>query len=273
MHNLPEIPVSQRFPYLFVEKGRLEKKEHTVILHREEEEIPLPVGMITVLFMQPGTSITHGAVQVCSEVGCNLIWVGDDAVRLYSTSNLRRNGTNLLRQASLHLNPSSRLEISRKIFQYMFREEPPLKRSIEQLRGMEGIRVREMYADFANEFECSWGGRITTQDSDLLNKGISYANAALYGLVESVILALGYSPAIGYTHSGGSRSFVYDVSDCIKFKTVVPLAFQVFKESPLDISKRIRVECGLFFQRNKTVGRIATIIEDLLETPTDELCL
>ena len=98
---------------------------------------------------------------------------------------------------------------------------------------------------------------------DPVNRAISGANAALYGLTECVILALGYSPAIGFVHHGDPRSFVFDLADCVKFQTVVPLAFQVAKESPSDIDGRIRRACRDEFCRAHMADRLVDILEDL----------
>lgn len=40
--------------------------------------------------------------------------------------------------------------------------------------------------------------------------------ACLYGVVHSVIVALGCSPALGFVHVDHERSFVYDIADLYK---------------------------------------------------------
>ena len=61
---------------------------------------------------------------------------------------------------------------------------------------------------------------------------ISAANACLYGVTEAAILVAGYSPAVGFLHTGRPLSFVYDVADVYKFEVSVPVAFEVVGTPP-----------------------------------------
>jgi len=49
---------------------------------------------------------------------------------------------------------------------------------------------------------------------------LSAATACLYGITEAAVLAAGYAPAVGFTHTGKPLSFVYDIADIVKFDTV-----------------------------------------------------
>jgi CRISPR-associated protein Cas1 len=57
----------------------------------------------------------------------------------------------------------------------------------------------------------------------------------LYGVVHSVIVALGCSPGLGFIHTGHERSFVYDIADLYKADLTIPIAFRVAAEQPEDI--------------------------------------
>jgi CRISPR-associated protein Cas1 len=129
---------------------------------------------------------------------------------------------------------------------------------------MEGARVRALYATIAEREGVSWIGRNAKDAGDPINQTISIANAALYGLVEAVVLALGFSPAIGFVHSGGNRSFVYDVADCVKFSTVTPLAMRIAKESADDLEGRTRRACRDLFRSMRMAERIVSAIEGIL---------
>src|SRR5258708_9980000 len=111
-----------------------------------------------------------------------------------------------------------------------FGEEPPERRSVEQLRGIEGARVREMYKRIARKYGVEWESREYDPDkwdaSDP-NRCLSAATSCLYGVSEAAVLAAGYAPAVGVIHTGKPLSFVYDVADIYKFGTVVPVAFRV----------------------------------------------
>ena len=57
----------------------------------------------------------------------------------------------LLYQAKLALDDTSRLKVVRKMYELRFGEKSPERRSIEQLRGIEGARVRKMYELLAQD--------------------------------------------------------------------------------------------------------------------------
>ena len=260
----PFVPVSSRFSFLYAEYGYLETDGHAVVLRQGEQCIHFPVGICTAILVEPGTVVTHAAVKACAESGCLLLWVGENSVRLYASGNPGRDASALLRQAECYLDEAKRLRIARSIFKNMFGEEAPQGRNIDQLRGIEGGRVKALYQKIAEKTGVEWHGRSRDAAlSDPVNRAISGANAALYGLTEAVILALGYSPAIGFVHRGDPRSFVFDLADCVKFQTVVPLAMLVAKESSEDIEGRVRRACRDEFGRTSMATRLVNILEDV----------
>jgi hypothetical protein len=102
---------------------------------------------------------------------------------------------------------------------------------VEQLRGIEGARVREMYQRLAKQYRRRAGGPATTTPKTGIRPTCPTAavrrHACLYGVTEAAVLAAGYAPAVGFIHTGKPLSFVYDVADVYKFETVVPAAFKV----------------------------------------------
>lgn len=76
-----------------------------------------------------------------------------------------------------------------------FGEEPPERRSVEQLRGIEGARVREMYKRLARKYGVEWEAREYDPDkwdaSDLPNRCLSAATSCLYGVSEAAVPAAG----------------------------------------------------------------------------------
>lgn len=260
-----QIPVSERISFVYAERGCLEADGHAVVLRRETGSVQLPIGSVTAILILPGTVVTHAAVKACAKEGCLLIWIGEGGVRCYSAGNPGRCANALLKQATFFLDPVRRRLVAGRIFRHMFSEDPPDIFTIEQLRGKEGAKVRALYLELASQTGIVWHGRDTTgNSSDPLNGAISFANAALYGLVEAVILAVGYAPSIGYVHTGDPRSFVFDVSDCVKFKTSVPLAMDLYRESTFDLEGRVRRASRDMFLKSKLAGRIISILDGLL---------
>ena len=260
----PFIPVTSRLSFIWAERGHVEVEGFAVVLVTEQGVVDLPIGVASALLLEPGTRITHGAVKACADAECLLLWVGEAGVRCYAAGDPGRNADALLHQAAVVLEPARRLAAARRIFRRMFNEEAPAGRSIEQLRGLEGAKVWDLYASIARSTGIDWVGRNAKDAHDAVNQAISVANAALYGLVEAVILALGYAPSVGVVHNGAARSFVYDIADCLKFSTATPLAMRVAKDGPEDIEGRTRRACRDLFRAESMAEQIGrTVIEVL----------
>jgi CRISPR-associated protein Cas1 len=154
------------------------------------------------------------------------------------------------------------------MYELRFGEKSPERRSVEQLRGIEGARVRKMYELLAQKYGLKWDKRQydpnNWDNSDLLNKCVSAANACLYGITEAAVLAAGYAPAVGFIHTGKPLSFVYDIADIFKFNTVVPVAFQIAARTPQQPEREVRLACRDMFRKEKVLARIIPTIEEVL---------
>jgi len=261
--------VSERISFLYFERTVLERCGHSLVAITGSDRVQIPVGRTSVIMLGPGVTVTHAAISLCSLEGALVLWVGEAAVRLYGYGNPRSNADTLLYQASLRLDDGHRVEVARRIFSMMFSEEPPQRRSIEQLRGIEGARVKQIYANLAQQYKVRWEGR-SSDMSDPLNAAISTATSALYGVTEAAILALGFSPAIGFVHSGDPRSFVFDIADTVKFKSVVPLAFDLVAKSAHQLEQRTRAACRDLFYREQVPAQIVAIVKEVLGANVDD---
>lgn len=229
----------------------------------------IPVGGLACLLLEPGTRITHAAISILAEVGCLVLWVGEGGVRLYSAGQPGgARSDRLLYQAKLALDDELRIKVVRAMYKFRFKEDPPSRRSIEQLRGIEGARVRTMYKMLAQQYGVNWNGRAydpeNFHDADVVNQCLSTANHCLYALCEAAVLAAGYAPAIGFIHTGKPLSFVYDIADLFKFETVVPIAFSVAASGSNDPVRETRINCRNGFRKNQLLGRIIPTIEQVL---------
>jgi CRISPR-associated protein Cas1 len=208
-------------------------------------------------------------VALAARVGTLLVWVGEAGVRLYSSGQPGgARADRLLYQAKLALDDTLRLKVVRKMYAIRFGEEPPERRSVEQLRGIEGARVRETYKLLAKKYGVEWKARnYDTSEwdkGDLPNRCLSSATACLYGVTEAAVLAAGYAPAVGFIHTGKPLSFVYDVADIYKFETVVPVAFKVAAKSPHNPEQQVRIACRDVFRETRLLERIIPGIEEML---------
>ena len=274
------IPIRERASILFVEKGRLDVIDGAFVMVDEGGvRTHIPIGGLACLMLQPGTRTSHAAVALAARAGTLLIWVGEAGVRLYAAGQPGgARADRLLLQARLALDDEARLRVVRKMYTLRFNEDAPDRRSVDQLRGIEGARVRETYRLLAQRHGVKWEGRkydpTEWSSADVVNRCLSAATSALYGVTEAAVLAAGYAPAIGFLHSGKPQSFVYDIADILKFETVVPEAFRVAaavqQGKPLDGHPvvdpvaEVRRRCRDAFRRADVLGRLIPLIEDVL---------
>ena len=261
---------------VFVEHARIDVRDGTCVAVEADGTLThLPIGGIACLMLEPGARISHAAIAMAGRAGTLVTWVGEGGVRLYSAGQPGgARADNLLWQAQLALDPSARLRVVRAMYTRRFGEEPPAKRSIDQLRGIEGQRVRHAYKLLAERFGVRWTRRkydpSNWDSGDLANRCLSSATACLHGLSEAAVLAAGYAPAIGFLHTGKPRSFVYDIADIWKLETVVPEAFRVAaraQEGKLETSpeRAVRLTCRDAFRKSGLLPKIIPSIHELLE--------
>jgi CRISP-associated protein Cas1 len=264
------IAIKDRSAMLFLEYGQLDVIDGSfVLVDQKGVRIQIPIGTITCLMLEPGTRVSHAAIVLAARVGCLLVWVGEAGVRLYSAGQPGgARSDRLLYQAKLALDDELRLKVVRKMYEIRFGEEPPARRSVDQLRGIEGARVRKTYQILAQQYGVNWTHRKYDpnewESGDLPNRCLSAATACLYGITEAAILAAGYAPAIGFIHTGKPQAFVYDIADIFKFETVVPAAFKIAAQAPQFPERKVRAECREIFKQAKLLKRIIPLIEQVL---------
>jgi CRISPR-associated protein Cas1 len=265
------IPIKERVSVVFVEKGEIDVLDGAfVVVDVTGIRTQIPVGGVACIMLEPGTRLSHRAAALAARVGTLLVWVGEAGVRLYSSGQPGgARSDRLLYQARLALDESLRLKVVRKMYTLRFGEEPPARRSVDQLRGIEGARVRRTYQLLAQQFGVKWSGRDYDPEqwdaSDVANRCLSAATACLYGVTEAAILAAGYAPAVGFIHTGKPLSFVYDIADIYKFETVVPVAFKVAaSHSHGNPERAVRLGCRDVFRQTKVLDRIIPDIEQIL---------
>lgn len=267
---LKPIPIKDRLSVLYIEKGQLDVLDSAfVVVDKTGVRTHIPIGGVACLMLEPGTRVSHAACALAARVGTLLVWIGEAGVRLYSAGQPGgARADRLLYQAKLALDPDPRLKVVRNMYAMRFGEEPPQRRSVEQLRGIEGARVREMYKRIAAQYGVDWKARnYDTQDwdkGDLPNRCLSSATSCLYGVSEAAVLAAGYAPAVGFIHTGKPLSFVYDVADVYKFETVVPVAFRTASRSPGNPEQQVRLACRDVFRETNLLSRIIPGIEEML---------
>ena len=267
---LKPIPIKDRTSLIFLQYGQVDVIDGAfVLVDKTGVRTHVPIGSVACIMLEPGTRVSHAAIRLASEVGTLLVWVGEAGVRLYASGQPGgARSDRLLYQAKLALDEELRLKVVRKMFELRFGEEAPKRRSVDQLRGIEGARVRKIYGLLAKQYGVEWNGRRYDpkdwDSSDVANKCLSAATSCLYGITEAAVLAAGYAPAVGFIHTGKPLSFVYDIADIIKFDTVVPIAFRIAKQNPKSPDREVRMACRDAFRSQKTLQKLIPLIEEVL---------
>lgn len=243
LQALPQ--VKDRMTFLYLEHCTLGRQDGAITMTDEKGVVHIPAAAISVLLLGPGTRVTHRAMELMGDTGVGAVWVGEHGVRYYAHGRPLTTRANLLiRQAELVSNTRKHLDVVRKMYQLRFPDENVAHLTMQQLRGREGSRVRNVYRAYAKETGVAWNGRVYNPDDfssgDAVNQALSAGHACLYGLAHAVIVALGCAPGLGFIHVGHERSFVYDIADLYKSEITIPIAFQTAAEAPEDLPAIVR---------------------------------
>ena len=268
--DLAQLPrVSDGWTFLYTEHARVERADYAIELVDIQGRVPVPVAALSVLLLGPGTAITHAAMLALAEGGCSVVWCGEEAARFYASGiGETRRAHHLEAQARAWASPKKHLEVIRQLYLMRFPEGLPEGLTLEQIRGHEGVRVRDAYATLSRESGVPWNGRAYRQgdweSADPVNRALSAANACLYGLCHAAIVATGFSPGLGFVHAGKLLSFVYDVADLYKVEVTVPVAFEVTRGGTSKIESRARAACREAFVKAGILERIVPDMQRVL---------
>lgn len=263
------VRATDRISFLYLDRCVVNRDSNAITATDERGTVHIPAAAVGALLLGPGTTITHQAIALMSDSGSTVVWVGERGVRYYAHgSSLARSSRLLQAQAEAVTNARSRLRVARAMYEMRFPNEDVSGLTMQQLRGREGARVRRVYREHSERTDVDWSGRTyDTQDweaGDPINQALSATHSALYGVVHSVIVALGCSPALGFIHTGHHRSFVYDIADLYKAELTIPVAFDIAADSCLDISGEARRQMRDALHDGKLLERCARDIQQLL---------
>lgn len=278
--ELTELPrIEDRVSFIYVEHAKINRQDGALTVMDSKGIVRIPAAIIGILLLGPGTDISHRAVELLGDTGTSIIWVGERGVRFYANGRPLAHSTKYLeKQAVLFSNRNTRLLVARKMYQMRFPGEDVMKLTMQQLRGREGARIRNLYRQGAKRYEIDWTKRDydpnNYEDGSPVNKALSAANVALYGICHSVIVALGMSPGLGFVHTGHDKSFVYDIADLYKAEYTIPLAFKLASEvtEDEDIGRLARLRLRDKCVDGKLMKKIVKDLQYLMEiNPEDDI--
>lgn len=265
-----------RISFLYAEHCAVHREANALTLTDERGVVHVPASALGCLMLGPGTRVSHAAMGVMGDAGVTVVWVGEKGVRYYAHGRpLAKSSRMAEAQARIVTNQRLRLACARTMYSMRFPGEDVSSLTMHQLRGREGARMRTVYAVEATRTGVPWSRRAYNPDNfdsgDDINRTLTAANAALYGVVHAVVVALGCVPSLGVIHSGTDRGFVYDIADLYKAEVSIPAAFDMVADdsviSPVDEVRRAVRDRVVTL---KLLRRIATDLHVLLEVPTDD---
>ena len=245
----PELPdlvrAQDRLSFIYLERCNIHRDANAITSTDERGTVHIPAAALGALLLGPGTTVSQQAMVLMAESGSTVVWVGEEGVRYYAHGRSLSHSSRFLEaQARLVTNERSRLKVAREMYAMRFAGEDVSSLTMQQLRGREGARVRRSYREHAKRTGVPWTKRDYDMEefegSDLVNQALSAANTSLYGVVHSVIVALGCTPGLGFVHTGHTRSFVFDIADLYKADITIPLAFDLAAQKPFDIAAEAR---------------------------------
>ncbi|NEG89751.1 type I-E CRISPR-associated endonuclease Cas1 [Bifidobacterium aerophilum] len=280
--SLPSlVRMQDRMTFLYVEHCVVNRVDNAVTITDSRGTVHVPAAALSVLMLGPGSNITYAAICLLAESRSTCIWVGERGVRYYCHgASLAQSSRLLEAQAKLVSSERTRVKVARRMYAMRFPNEPTDGLTMQQLLGKEGTRVRRAYEHESERTGVPWSGRsykvMDFDDADDVNRALSAANTALYGVVHAVIVALGCAPGLGFIHARNERSFVYDIADLYKVDITVPLAFDLVSQQVEDVASaarravRDRMKDGKFLQRCvRDVRSLLLTDDELAAEPLD----
>ncbi|GEO68157.1 CRISPR-associated protein Cas1 [Levilactobacillus acidifarinae DSM 19394] len=269
--------VRDRISFLYLEHAKLNRQDSAIQVLDQRGIVCIPAAMISVLMLGPGVDVTHRAMELIGDTGTGVVWVGEQGVREYAHGRALNHSSRLLQaQAKLVSNQRTRVAVARKMYQMRFPDQDVSGLSMQELRGKEGARVRNVYREQSLKTHVAWTRRTydpnNFESGTPINQALTAAHQALYGLSYSVIVALGASPGLGFVHTGHDLAFVYDFADLYKADTSIPVAFQMAAQygEDKDIGSKTRLAMRDAFRDGKLLVRMVADLKTLMGV-TDEV--
>lgn len=269
--------VSDRVTFIYVEHAKISRMDGAITVAESRGIVRIPAAIIGILFLGPGTDISHRAIELLGDSGTSIAWVGEHGIRQYAHGrSLSHSSRFLEKQALLVSNMRTKLQVARAMYEMRFPDEDVSGLTMQQLRSKEGARIRKLYRTMAKKYSVKWDGRTYDPDNydggDPVNRALSSSNVALYGLVYGAVSAMGMAPGLGFVHKGHDLSFVYDIADLYKAELTIPVSFQIASEHAdgENIGKIARQKMRDQFVDGKVLARIVKDIQSLLGIEEDE---
>jgi CRISPR-associated protein Cas1 len=236
----------------------------------------IPHQGISLLLIGPGTTVSHDALRLLARHGTALAAVGEDGVRCYTAPPLMADASTLARRQVVLWTDTRRGRplVARRMYARRMGVIMP-HRDITVLRGIEGARVRSLYAQLAAKYGVEWHGRrydrTDPSATDDINQAINHAASAVEGAATIAVAATATIPQLGCIHEDSGQSWVLDVADLFRDSVTLPCAFramELVRKRPHESLERIvRKLTGATLRREQVIPAMIDAIKALLAEP------
>lgn len=278
------VPHADRYGLLWLERGSLFVEKGTLRFacagspNLAPGAYDIPYQTVSMILLGPGTTVSHDVFRLAASHGMGLIAVGTGGVRMYTAPPLSPDRSALARrQVECWSSPDKRREIVLKMYELRFGEQLPTS-NIEELRGIEGTRVRACYRFLAERYGIQWQqrkfDRKNPEKNDDLNNAINHAATAAYAAASIAVAATATIPQLGFIHEAAYDAFGLDIADIFRMTITIPIAFRGLRlnqEAPdTGIERHVRKLAGAVFARERFIHRMIETIKTLLSDEEQE---
>ena len=246
--------VEDRFSFLYIEYARIVQDEFSIAAYQKNRKVIIPLAMINVLLLGPGTSVSHTAIKNIADADCTAIWCGQDIKYIYSTSMVSSEySKNLIIQAKCYADTQKHIDVVRRMYQIRYPDVNISKFSLQQMRGMEGKRVKQRYRELSEEYGVKWDGREYQQDdwdaSSDINRFYQWETVSVWNLpsCDCDIWILSRYSVLYIMEPQGHLYMIWLIY--IKKILVFPAAFRIASEHGTD--EDMRIACREMFVNEK----------------------
>ena len=201
-------------------------------------EYGIPFQTVSVIFLEPGSTVSHDALRLLAKHGTGLVATGEGGVRFYASMPFGKDDSGLARcQVRAWSDAQQRVHVARRMYAWRLGEVLPTA-EISVLRGIEGARVKTMYRSLAKQFGISWAGRRYDRDdpeaADRVNQALNHSSAAVRAAAMIAVAATSTVPQLGFIHEDSSQAFCLDIADLYREEVCLPAAFRAVSQFEKD---------------------------------------
>jgi len=276
------VPHADRAGLLYLARGALTARDGTLAFLQGERkaadalgpgDYAIPLQGVSMILLGPGSTVSHDALRLLAHARTAMAAVGEDGVRLYTAPPLIPDRSGLARlQARLWSDDDLRIMTARRMYALRLGEVLP-HRDLDVLRGIEGARMKQSYALWAERIGIDWRGRhydrANPQAADLANQALNHAASAVEAAAAIGVAATATIPQLGFIHEDAGQSFVLDIADLYRDSITIPCAFKAAKRTTTrpgeNIERVTRRLTGRALREKTVIPEMIERIKELIE--------